>query len=166
MNMSKKISIGLTVAAMFAASPAAAGSVAIEANGARVDETWGAELGIGYGLEISGFTLRPMAGVLLYHGDNNRYVEDTFNNGQTRCRDLSNGQFADDALCSNVAAKAYGKLEATYTVSDSFEFGGGGRFDGGKIRPYGMASVPISRSFRLQGNVGDDFYAIGLRGSF
>ncbi|ANK14178.1 hypothetical protein A9D12_07195 [Erythrobacter neustonensis] len=138
----------------------------VEGNGARSEGVWGAELGLGYQVTAGGFSLRPIGGVLVYQGDNERYFTDTFNNGQTRCRDRTNGQFADDRLCDDTALKPYGKLEASYTVAGSLELGGGGRYDGGAVRPYGLVSFPIAPRFRVHGNVGEEFFALGLRGAF
>ena len=164
--MNKVVLIGLAVVSLSAASIAQAEGIMVEGNGVRSEGVWGAELGLGYELGAGGFTIRPIGGVLVYQGDNDRYFEDTFDNGQTRCRDSANGEFAEDRLCDNTALKPYGKLEASYTIADGIEFGGGGRYDGGKIRPYGLASFPIAPKVRLHGNVGDEFFALGLRGSF
>lgn len=158
--------IGLALGSLMVATPALAGGVSVEANGARSEGVWGAELGLGYQIDMAGFSLRPLGGVLVYKGDNDRYYEDTFNNGQTRCRDSSNGQFADDRLCDDTALKPYAKLEATYTIAGSLEFGGGGRYDGGSVRPYGLISLPVAPRLRLHGNIGKEFAAIGVRGSF
>ncbi|MFO6430245.1 hypothetical protein ACLBKT_09165 [Erythrobacter sp. W302b] len=138
----------------------------LEGNGARSEGVWGAEAGLGYEITAGGFSLRPVGGVFVYQGNDDRYVSDTFNNGQTRCRDTTNGQFADDRLCDDTALKAYGKLEASYTFAGSIELGGGGRYDGGEVRPYGLVSFPIAPRFRIHGNVGEEFIAVGLRGAF
>lgn len=148
------------------ASPAIADGVVVEANGARSEGVWGGELGVGYAVGAGGFKIRPMGGVLIYAGDNDRYYEDNLSNGQTRCRDTTNGQFADSEKCDNTALKAYAKLEASYTLPASFEFGAGGRYDGGKVRPYGLISFPVAPKFRVQGNAGDKYFALGVRGSF
>ena len=143
----------------------AAAQVAVEGNVARADSEWGAELGAGYAIKSSGFALRPMAGVLVYSGDNDRYYQDDVG-GQTRCRDRTNGQFADDGKCDNTAIKAYAKLEATYTLLGSAEFGLGARYSGDDVQPYGMVSFPVAPRTRIKANAGDDYYALGLRADF
>ena len=50
--------------------------VAVEANVARADSEWGAELGAGYSFKLKGLAIRPMGGVLVYQGDNDRYYQD------------------------------------------------------------------------------------------
>ena len=143
----------------------AAAQVAVEGNVARADSEWGAELGAGYAIKSSGFALRPMAGVLVYSGDNDRYYKDDVG-GDTRCRDRTNGQFADDGKCDNTAVKAYAKLEATYTLLGSAEFGLGARYSGDDVQPYGMVSFPVAPRIRIKANAGDDYYALGLRADF
>ncbi len=165
-QMKKALVLGALLATAGLAAPAQAEGILIEANGARSEGVWGGELGLGYELGAGGFSIRPIGGVLIYQGENDRYFQDTFDNGQTRCRDSSNGEFAEDRLCDNTALKAYGKLEATYTIAGSMEFGAGGRYDGGKVRPYGLVSFPIAPKFRIHGNVGEEFLALGLRASF
>jgi hypothetical protein len=164
--MRKLIAAAATAAALIAAPAALANGVMVEANGARAHSEWGGELGIGYNLSLGGFSLRPIGGVFIYKGDNDRYYEDDLSNGQTRCRDTSNGQFADDEKCNDAAVKPYGKIEATYTLLGSLEFGGGARFSSEKVRAYGTTSVPLAPLVRLKGNIGDRYYAIGLRAGF
>lgn len=144
----------------------AAAQVAVEGNVARADSEWGAELGVGYSLKSKGFALRPIGGVLVYQGDNDRYYQDDIGGGDTRCRDRTNGRFADDGKCDNTAVKAYAKLEATYTLLGSAEFGLGARYSGDDVQPYGMVSFPVAPRIRIKANAGDDYYALGLRADF
>ena len=163
----------MTKAALAAASlfalPAAASAqgVVLEANAARAHDRWGGELGIGYRIAMGGFVITPAVGAFIFQGDNDRYYMDEFSNGQERCRDSTNGQFVDDELCNNIAAKAYGRLEATYTIpATGFQFGGGARFSSEKVRPYGTIAVPLGPKLKLKGNVGDKYYALGISGRF
>ena len=48
-------------------------------------------------------TFSPLE-VLLHAGDSGPYYTDTFDNGQSRCRNSSNGQFAETSNCSPIAA--------------------------------------------------------------
>lgn len=163
----QKIALLLAAVIGISTAPTAhANGVMIEANGARAQSTWGGELGVGYNFSVAGFTIRPIGGVLIHEGDNDRYYKDTMQNGQTRCRDSSNGQFAKDSECNNMAFKAYGKVEATYTFPRSIEVGGGARFSGEKVRAYGTLSMPIAPKLRLKANGGDRYYALGLRANF
>jgi hypothetical protein len=60
----------------------------------------------------------------------------------------------------------YAKGEATFTLPASAEIGAGARFSGDRVRAYGTASVPLLPWIRLKGNIGDRYYAIGLRAGF
>tara|TARA_B100000678_G_scaffold273966_1_gene264719 strand:+ start:723 stop:1217 length:495 start_codon:yes stop_codon:yes gene_type:complete len=162
-----KSALGATATILIACLPQqAAAQVAVEGNVARADSEWGAELGVGYSLKSSGFAIRPMGGVLIYQGDNDRYYDDDIGGGDTRCRDRTSGQFADDDKCNNTAVKAYAKLEATYTLLGSAEFGLGARYSGDDVQPYGMVSFPVAPRIRIKANAGDDYYALGLRADF
>jgi hypothetical protein len=156
----------IAVAAATACVPASANGIMLEANGARANSRWGGELGVGYSITASGFSLRPIIGAFLYKGDNDRYYEQTFSNGQTRCRDGQTGQFASDSECNNVAVKAYAKIEATYTIPLVAEVGGGARFSGDKVRPYGTVAVPLAPKIKLKGNAGPKYYALGFAAAF
>lgn len=159
--------LAATVAALFVTPAAAqAQNIAIEANGARAQERWGAELGVGYNFRAGPITVRPIGGVLVYPGENDRYYNDTFSNGETRCRDSQNGQFARDSLCDNTAASLYGKVEATATIPLIAEIGAGARFSSDRTRIYGTAAFAILPAFKVKANVGDRYYALGLLASF
>lgn len=62
--------------------------------------------------------------------------------------------------------RAYGKVEATYTIPLSAELGAGARISGDKSRIYATASLPLAPRIRMKANVGDRYYALGLRASF
>jgi hypothetical protein len=154
-------------AAFFAcASAAQASGIGVEANAARAGGIWGGELGLAYTIKLGGFALRPVVGGFIYQGDNDRYLRETIRGGRRVCRDSTNGRFARDELCDNTAVKAYGKLEASYTIPSGPELGGGGRFDGDKVRPYGFVAIPVAEKLRIRGNVGDGYYAAGLNLNF
>lgn len=160
--MKKTFALAAGACALSMAAPAAA-QITIEGNGARADDRWGGELGIGYGLGAAGFKLTPMIGALVYAGDNDRYREDELSNGQTRCRDTTNGQFADDERCSNTKANAYAKVEATYSIPLIATVGAGVRFSERRTTPYGTVAIPLAPTIKLKGNVGDRYFALGIR---
>ena len=161
--MIRRLLIALLGVSLLAAIPSAASAqIAVEGNGARAQQRWGGELGIGYDVEVGPFTLRPIVGALIHSDDNDRYIEDDLDNGQTRCRDTSNGQFANDDLCDNTALKPYGKVEATVTVPLVAEFGAGARISSDRMRIYGTAAINLLPKIKLKGNVGDRYVALGL----
>lgn len=155
---------GACFGAMLCIAPIdAAAQVVLEANGARADDQWGVELGAGVNVGLGGFTLRPGAGVLVFAGENEDFRSETIGNGNTICRDLSNGQFADSERCDNTELRAYARLEASYTFPASAEVGVGARYSGDEIEPYGTISFPVGPRVRIKANGGENYYALGLR---
>lgn len=67
-------------ASAMAASAAHAEGIGVEANYARANGHWGAELGGGYALDLGGFSLTPGAGVHFRDGDTSLYgrIEATY----------------------------------------------------------------------------------------
>lgn len=167
----KKIVFATAVALTALAAPASAGDLAVEAMGARAHGRWGGEFGAGYAFEMSIFKLRPMLGAFLYKGDNDRYYRDDLGNGQSRCRDSTNGQFAKDSNCDNTAVKPYAKLEATISIPAFAEVGAGARFSSDKVEPYGTVAFsispnPVGPAVKIKGNAGEGYYALGLAAGF
>ena len=158
----------LAIAGALAAShgAVAAKGLGAELTGGKAEDVWGGELGVGYGLEVGPIAIRPIVGAFLYKGDNDRYVVSTFSNGQSRCRDSANGQFAADRLCNDVAALFYGKIEATYTIPAVAEIGVGARYMDEKVRPYGLIAVPVAPKFKVVGAGGPDYFSAGIRFGF
>ena len=74
-----------------------------------------AKRGIGYSVGKAGLKLTPSVGVFLYQRDNDRYYIDD-KGGSELCRDSTNGRYADKEKCDDIAATAYGQVEATYTI--------------------------------------------------
>jgi len=148
--------------------PAAAqAQVSAEGNIARAEGEWGAEVGAAYNLSLlPGFTLRPGGGVFVYERENERFFIDRFDDGDGRCRDITNGEFADSDLCGNTAIRAYARLEGTYTLLGTTEVGVGARYSGNAVRPYGTVSFPVLPRVRLKANGGESYFALGLRADF
>lgn len=163
--MNMKLLVGAMTAAMMTVSAPASAQIGLEANGARADGRWGGEIGIGYSIPIvAGLKVVPAGGVLVYAEDNGRYYRDD-NGGNERCRDGNTGRYADSGLCDNTAVRAYGRVEALYSLPLVATFGAGVRF-GDEVKPYGTVALPITPRLQLKGNVGDEYYAIGLRLGF
>ncbi len=164
----KTIAAGAVAALGLALVPGTAqADIVAEGNVARADGDWGVELGGGFDvLSIGGFKLRPMGGVFVYSDDDERYYEDRNSLGPTQCRDRETGFFVDDERCDDGALRAYAKVEATFTLLGTAEAGLGARYSVGNLRPYATASLPIVPLVRLKANVGDGYYALGVKGSF
>ncbi len=137
-----------------------------EVLGARAQGEWGGELGVGYGVRLGPIAIRPIAGAFVHKGDDDRYYEDTFANGQTRCRDGRTGRFASDSDCVDVGVDWYAKAELAFVATSGFELGGGARFSSEKARPYGTAAFRLNPSIRLKGNAGPRYLAVGVTGGF
>lgn len=132
-----------------------------EAGYAEAFEVQGAELGLGWRFSARNFHLTPVVGGFVYQADNDRYYRDTLGNGQTRCRDGSNGQFARDNLCNDGAVDAYGRLEATFNIRQ-VEAGVGYRVSEEDSVPYGTVSVKFGDMWALKINAGEDYVGAGL----
>lgn len=158
----KKFVVAALAAALSTAAVPAAAQITAEANGARADAQWGGELGLGYGIGAAGFKLTPMIGALIYAGENDRYFQDD-NGGNPRCRDGETGRYAKSSLCDNTAVNIYGKVEATYSIPLVATIGAGIRFSERDTTPYGTVAFPITPGLKVKGNVGDGYYALGLR---
>jgi len=161
-----KMAVLSAVMALVPMTSVAAKGFGAEALGARAQGEWGGELGIGYNAQIGPIAIRPIAGVFIHQGDNDRYYEDTFSNGQSRCRDSLNGQFASDSKCVNVGVDWYAKAEVAYVAPTGFELGGGARVSSEKVRPYGTASFRLGPKIKLKGNAGPRYFALGIAAGF
>jgi len=164
-----KLFMSMAAAALIVASSASvasANSIYGEANIAHTESTTGGELGIGYQLSLGPVNITPIIGAFLFEGDNDRYRSETLSNGREICRDLRNGQFADKQNCNSIAAEAYGKIEATFSVADIVEIGGGGHFTEDDVKPYGTAAFKMLPMVSVKGSVGKDYYSGGLSVKF
>jgi hypothetical protein len=95
-----------------------------------------------------------------YPGDHNpRYYTDTFSNGQTRCRDRSNGQFADTSLCGRgTKVITAGMFDGNLLISRLL-VGGGYRVGDGR-GAYGAAGYAKS----IRGGTKSFWFIRGLGG--
>lgn len=158
--------IGLAVGLLIASGPALAeGQFYGELNYADTGNLSGGEIGAGYSLLLGPVSVRPIGGLFMYQGENDRYRSETFSNGNEVCRDLTNGQFADKENCDDLALKVYGKLEATFTIADRVEIGGGARVSDDVV-PYGTVGVRLSPTILIKGSAGKDYYSAGLAAKF
>ncbi|WP_235506430.1 hypothetical protein [Altererythrobacter sp. Root672] len=154
------------MAAMFMYAAPASAQVVLEANGANSEDLWGGELGVGYSIvSAGGFRVTPSVGAFLYQGDDDRYYLDD-NGGNPRCRDSTNGQYADTKLCDDTAAEFYARAEATYSIPAGFTFGGGVRYMADEFRPYGTLAIPLAPKLLIKGNAGPEYFAAGLQARF
>lgn len=129
---------------------------------ARAQGDWGAELGIGYQFNLGPIAIRPIGGGFIHQAEG--FSRDTFSNGQSRCRNDSNGQFATDESCTQI--DWYAKAEAAVVTRSGFEVGGGARFSDEKVRPYGLIAFQVARNIKLHAAGGDRYFAGGARVSF
>lgn len=165
MILSKLRALACTLLVCAAPSVVSAQDFTVEANGARAQDRWGGEFGVGYNLHIGPVTVRPIGGVFLHASDNDRFRSETISDGREVCRDHSNGQFADKSNCNDLAAKLYGRIEGTLTVL-AVEVGAGARFSGDRTRAYGTAAMNVLPKVKIKGNLGDRYGAIGLMATF
>jgi hypothetical protein len=91
---------------------------------------------------------------------NERYQMETFDNGQTVCRDHSNGQFAKDSECGSVEILTAGMVEVLLLPLPNLFLGLGIRTSPapGPYGAFGYAGDSGNPSFLfVRGAVGDDF---------
>ncbi|MCP2678101.1 hypothetical protein NHF45_00990 [Maricaulaceae bacterium NA33B04] len=150
-----------TAVAQDVAKPSGSVSLAAELGYAQVADRNGAELGVGGRYAWSGLRLTGMVGGFIYANEDDRFEEQTFNNGNTVCRDLSNGQFADDANCAPDVS-AYGKLEAGWAFDNGFEVGVGGRFSEDLTSAYGSVAYRFNGGGAIYAAGGDDYLTVGI----
>ena len=105
------------------------------------------------------FGISP-ANFVFYEDETDQYETDSFSNGQTRCRNTDNGQFADDSHCAP-AIDWRGTVTGEFNLGDNFSVGGGYLIgDGGS--PFGSLRYNFNSSFALQGRAGDDYGSIAF----
>ena len=66
-------------------------------------------------------------------------------------------------LIADGGTRVYGKVEATYSVPLIATLGVGVRASEDDTTPYGTVALPIAPLLSLKGNVGDGYYALGLK---
>ena len=164
--LKKECLLVVLLAAMIGGTRSASAQLGAELNAAHSEERWGSEIGIGYAIRFfRGFRITPGIGLFLHSGNNNsNYYEDN-NGGDPRCRDSSNGRYADTNLCSNLAASIYGKFEAGYSVSKKVRLGAGVRL-AGTTDLYGTIDYAAEKKSRFYANGGPAYYAFGVRFGF
>ena len=158
----KKTLVGLALTvALFPFSTAIAATPFVELSAAKVQETSGAELGMGTKLTAGSFALKPQLVAFGYHGDTPGYRTDTMRNGQTRCRNTSTGYFANDTNCIATKVAAALKLELTYAVGTWGEIGVGARV-AKQSTPYVTVSTTLSPTMSLKVSGGRDYAGLGV----
>lgn len=106
---------------------------------------------IGFGM--ADFTIVPSPG-------DSRYYMDTFSNGQQRCRDTTNGQFARTELCNgSVGVISAGMFDINIIAAPKFPILVGGGY---RVGPSQGAYLNIGFSGRAR----DDKFIWFLKGSF
>lgn len=161
MNLFRNFVISVSLFLGVSSAAHAQSGFGVEANVANDNEVWGGEFGVGYTIEAGPVRIRPGAGVFIFHDEDSRYQSETFSNGQTVCRDTTNGQFADDIHCA-AALRPYGRLEATVVLGEAVELGGGGRVTEDGVTPYGTVGVVVSRAATIRGYAGESYFAGGI----
>ncbi|MDI1297124.1 MAG: hypothetical protein PSY12_14815 [bacterium] len=128
MIFSRMAMVGLALAAAGFGSVAHAEGLGAEVNYGRADGHWGTEVGAGYALGLSSFSLTPGAGVYLRDG----------------------------------GTRVYGRVEASYAIPLLATIGAGVRVSDDSARPYATIAMPLLPKLRVKGNVGPNYYAVGL----
>src|SRR5690606_30472225 len=111
----KSLAIAAAAAVLLTAAPAAA-QVALEANVAKSEGDWGAELGAGVSvISVGGVRITPGGGVVLADRDDDRYFLDS-SATPAGCRDTETGNIVSDKRCDPDSTRLYPRAEATFDV--------------------------------------------------
>lgn len=163
----KKVLTAAAAVFLFAGAAPAAAQVSLEANAAKSEGQWGAEIGAGYSvIQIENFRITPGVGVFIYDKDDDRFVMDR-TGADPVCRNISTAQPVDSDRCGGTGTKIYGRVEATYTIPMAgITVGTGARLIGDSLRPYGTIAVPLLPVLQLKGNIGPKYYAAGVSARF
>jgi hypothetical protein len=106
----------------------------------RDGDGWALGLGATRFFRFVGLTITPMDLTFVPQEGDSRYYEDTFSNGQTRCRDSATGQFASDSKCGGAYRTLYAAsvtARLNIPVRDNEWYVGGGYRAGSTSTPYG-----------------------------
>ena len=107
------------------------------------------------------------ADLILSEGDTYPYYRDEFSNGQSRCRNSLNGQFAEDSNCIAIESEHTFSFDAVAVLPKAhILLGGGRRFETDRDLWFGSVGASWLKNdgrvmFTLRGNFGDS-YASGL----
>lgn len=153
-------------AALTLSGTASAQGLVADAAGARVHGQNGIEGTVGYRIGILGFSITPSIGAFATRSDEERFLEEPYPEGGTRCRDSRDGDLVHDLRCENADLRLIGRVEATYAIPLLAEAGLGVRIAKGATTPYATAAIPIFPMAKLKGNIGEDYIALGLRVGF
>lgn len=151
-----------TAAAVLGFSAPASAQVTAEANVAKWQGQWGGELGVGYPiLQDGGFKVTPSVGAFIYDRDHPGYYE----GDEDVCYRRSDGAAVGESRCDGSGLKAYGRIEASYSLP-IVSLGVGARVMGDSVRAYGTAAMPVMPMIDAKVNVGDGYLAAGLQARF
>lgn len=117
-RMSAAAIVAMIAAPAHAQSPHVYGSFGLTWNGVE-----GPELALGLQTEIADFLLVRASPLNVVLTENPGFYRDQFSNGQSRCRDESNGQFATDGSCTGIDYRV--DADAYIRLSPQFLIGGG-----------------------------------------
>ena len=88
--------------------------------------TKGFEFAVGVQAKVGDLiVVRASPNVILTYGETEGYYVDTFSNGQSRCRNESNGQFATDESCNGSGLDYRVDADAYIHLHENFLVGGG-----------------------------------------
>jgi hypothetical protein len=111
--------------------------------------------------------------VSITQGQNSGFYRDTFANGQSRCRNSSNGQFATNSSCSatGISTGFFRTLDATYEVpisenNNSIIAGIGTSLNEDNGGFYGVLGYRASQGFNVKAKIGTNKTDIRLVGFF
>ena len=100
------------------------------------------------------------ANLVFFENEDDNFENQNLGNGQTRCRNLSNGQFADDYNCAPDVSWR-GTATAALNLGDNVSVGGGYLF-GEQEAAFGSLSYNFNDNFSLLGRAGDEYASLAV----
>jgi|JI9StandDraft_2_1071091.scaffolds.fasta_scaffold118825_1 hypothetical protein len=104
------------------------------------------------------------ANLVLFENEDDQYESQSFSNGNTVCRDLSNGQFADESHCAPDVSWR-GTATGEFNLGDHLSLGGGYLF-GEQDAAFGSLRYNFNDTFSLLGRAGDEYASVALVAHF
>lgn len=129
----------------------------------------GLELALGYKAEAktgTAIAVHPLQGVIYSTDPPDGYREETFSNGNTVCRNLSNGRFADKENCEGGAGFEYTpSVELTQRITYPVSIGVGYRA-GKESGAYGTLKIMTSERVYLAIRGGSEYRGLAIGAHF
>lgn len=104
------------------------------------------------------------ANLVFFENEDDNFENQDLGNGQSRCRNLSNGQFADDYNCAPDVSWR-GAATGELNLGDNLSVGGGYLF-GEQESAFGSLRYNFNDTFSLLGRAGEEYASLAIVARF